>query len=379
MRSEGIPKPTFVDTPEKLQKMTQALMSEPVVAVDTESNSLYAYRERVCLIQFSSPDKDFLVDPFALGDLSALAPLFGSPKIEKIFHAAEYDLIVLHQDFDFSFANLFDTMVAARILGWKAVGLGSILQDQFGIQVEKKYQRANWGKRPLPHEMLVYAQLDTHYLIPLRARIKTELVRAGRWPLAEEDFQRACHVNTNGHKRDGADCWRINGARDLAPQQLAVLDEICKYRDQVAQSMDRPLFKVINNETLFKIAEASPRSMDELVAVKGLSQKQARWLGRGLLSAVQRGFQANPPKMPSKPRPSEAYLLRVDKLRQWRKKNGRMMGVESDVVLPKDLLYEFAESNPQTYEQVSEIMASVPWRLDKFGKQIFELLNPSKF
>ena len=144
MRIPALPRPAFVNTPNKLEKMIPALMKEPVVAVDTESNSLYAYRERVCLIQFSIPGNDYLVDPLALDDLSALAPLFSSSKIEKIFHAAEYDLIMLDYDFGFEFSNLFDTMVAARILGWKAVGLGSILKNQFSIQVEKKYRRANW-------------------------------------------------------------------------------------------------------------------------------------------------------------------------------------------------------------------------------------------
>jgi ribonuclease D len=376
MRTPELPKATFVDSPKKLDEMISDLMKEPIVAVDTESNSLYAYQERVCLIQFSIPEKDFLVDPLAVSDLSALGLLFASSEIEKIFHAAEYDLIMLDQDFGFELSNLFDTMVAARILGWKAVGLGSILQEQFGIHVQKKYQRANWGRRPLPEEMLTYAQLDTHYLIPLRKRIKDELERTSRWPLAEEDFERGCQVNTNHNQRDGADCWRINGARDLRPQQLAVLQELCEYRDQIAQSTDRPLFKVINNSTLYNIAEACPRSTSELEAVKGLSHKQVRWLGRGLLSAVQRGLDAKQtPRIPHNPRPSDAYLLRVDKLRQWRKNTGRAMGVESDVVLPKDLLYEFAGTNPQTFDQVSEIMSKVPWRLAHFGNQIFNLLN----
>jgi ribonuclease D len=376
MRTPQLPKPTFVDTPNKLNKMISNLMKEAIVAVDTESNSLYAYQERVCLIQFSIPERDFLVDPLAVSDLSTLGPLFASPEIEKIFHAAEYDLIMLDQDFGFELSNLFDTMVAARILGWKAVGLGSILKNQFGIQVQKRYQRANWGRRPLPDEMLTYAQLDTHYLIPLRKRIKDELEKAGRWPLAQEDFERGCQVNNNHSHRDGADCWRVNGARDLGPQQLAVLQELCEYRDQIAKSSDRPLFKVINNSTLYNIAEACPRTNSELEAVKGFSHKQVRWLGRGILSAVQRGLDARQtPKIPHKRRPSDAYLLRVDKLRQWRKNTGRAMGVESDVVLPKDLVYEFAEKNPKTYEQVSEIMSEVPWRLAQFGDQILSLLK----
>jgi ribonuclease D len=378
MRYPAMPQAAFVDSPNKLDQMIPALMKEPVVAVDTESNSLFAYQERVCLIQFSTPEKDYLVDPLAIDDLSPLASFFNSTKVEKIFHAAEYDLIMLDHDFEFTVRNLFDTMVAARILGWKAVGLGSILRDQFEIQVEKKYQRANWGRRPLPSEMLTYAQLDTHYLIPLRALITAELKKIGRWSLAKEDFRRGCHVNKVHQVRNGADCWRVNGARDLEPRQLAVLQEICEYRDHIARSTNRPLFKVINNSTLLNIAEACPRSERELEAVEGLSHKQVRWLGRGLLAAVKRGVKAEKtPQFPRKPRPNEAYLLRVDKLRQWRKNTGRDMGVESDVVLPKDLLYEFVETNPKTFEQVSEILIDVPWRLEHFGDQIFDLLNHS--
>jgi ribonuclease D len=378
MYSEGFPKPTFVDNPDKLNEMVRILTNEPVVAVDTESNSLYAYQERVCLIQFSIKNKDYLVDPFPLDDLSPLAPLFCSPKIEKIFHAAEYDIIMLHQDFGFEFSNIFDTMVAARILGWKAVGLGSILKEQFGIQVEKKYQRANWGKRPLPKDMLVYAQLDTHYLIALRKTIKEELEKSGRWRLAQEDFKRACQVNSSHHERNNADCWRINGVRDLEPQKRAVLQELCKFRDQMAHSLDRPLFKVISNRTLYNIAEASPLSMRDLEIVKGVSHKQAQWLGKGILAAVRAGLEAKKtPKIPRKPRPSDDYLLRVEKLRQWRKNKGRSMSVESDVVLPKDLLYQIAEENPETYPQLSNILKTVPWRQEIFGEQIFAILNPS--
>ena len=366
--------PLFVDTPGKLRQTADALMAEPVVAVDTESNSLFAYHEQVCLIQFSTPTQDFLVDPLSLDDLSPLAPLFSDPEIEKIFHAAEYDLIMLDQDFSFSFCNLFDTMIAARILGWKAVGLGSLLQKHFGIKTEKKYQRANWGKRPISAEMLAYAQLDTHYLIPLRNLIKAELDRTGRWPLAAEDFQRACQVHIPAGHAEAA-FWRINGARDLSPQQQAVLREVCRYRDRKARALDRPLFKVISNKALLKIAAACPRSLRELEAVNGISAKQVRWLGKGLLDAVERGLSASPPKIPRKQRPDDAFLQRVDDLRQWRKGEAQTIGVESDVILPKNLLYEIAEANPHTEEQLAALMVSTPWRLAEYGKAILAVLG----
>ena len=180
--------PIWIDAPDALRAMVKDLSRQSLVAVDTESNSLYAYQEQVCLIQFSTLDQDYLVDPLALKDLSPLGEIFSNPNIEKVFHAAEYDLICLKRDFDFTFENLFDTMIAGRILGRDAVGLGSMLQQAFDIKVDKRYQKANWGKRPLPREYTDYARLDTHFLIPLRNSMKEELVKIDRWELAEEDL-----------------------------------------------------------------------------------------------------------------------------------------------------------------------------------------------
>jgi len=160
-----MPKPTFINQPAALEALAETLLGETCIAVDTESNSLYAYREQVCLIQFSTRQRDMLVDPLALDDLSALREVFSSEGIEKVFHAAEYDLICLRRDFGFEFSNIFDTMVAGRILGRDEVGLGAMLLREFNVQVDKRHQRANWGQRPLPEHLLNYAQYDTHYLI----------------------------------------------------------------------------------------------------------------------------------------------------------------------------------------------------------------------
>ena len=215
--------PRLVTRQAEFEKVVEKLLAQPVVAVDTESNSLYAYREQVCLIQFSIPKQDYLIDPLALRDISALGEVFESARIEKIFHAAEYDLLVLQRDFGFKFSNLFDTMVAARILGRKRVGLGSLLEDEFNVKLEKKYQRANWGRRPLPPEMLNYACLDTHYLIALRNLLKKELKSNGRWQLAEEDFARLSQVMGTPPEPQGVDVWRISGVYDLTPKQVAIL------------------------------------------------------------------------------------------------------------------------------------------------------------
>lgn len=375
MQAAKLPKPIMVTTPEALQRLAAALAREPIVAVDTESNSLYAYQEQVCLIQFSTPEADYLVDPLALKDLAPLGPIFASDEIEKVFHAAEYDVMTLKRDFGFEFRRLFDTMLAARILGWKHIGLGSVLEVEFGVTVNKKYQRANWGKRPLPEEMLAYARLDTHYLIPLRDRLLEELRAADRWDLAREDFRRLREVDGHQPADDTASCWRVSGAYDLSPQKAAVLQALCEFRAGVARSIDRPLFKVINDRSLLAVAERCPHNLRELERIPEMSPKLVQRYGKSLLEAVERGLRAAPLRPPRTRRPDEAYLERLDALLEWRKLTGRQLGVNSDVIMPRDLLTEVAAKNPMGKEELGEILAEIPYRLERFGGDILAVLR----
>jgi ribonuclease D len=374
----GSSEPSLISTPGALRQLVETLSREPIIAVDTESNSLFAYREQVCLIQFSTPRDDFLVDPLALEDLSRLAPIFADPRIEKVFHAAEYDLLCLKRDFGFDCAGLFDTMVAASTLGRNEVGLGHLLEAEFGVQMDKQFQRANWGQRPLPASLLAYARLDTHYLLRLRHRLKTQLEAIGRWTLAAEEFQRiclACSRNHAGPSRSANEmCWRISGAMDLSPQQAAVLMELCRYRDMAASAHNRPLFKVIGDATLLAIASACPVNYDQLKKLPGMSQGQLRRHSRGLLQAVQRGLQA-PPAYPARaPRPDEQFLARLESLRQWRKETANTLGVKSDVILSREVMFAIAEGNPQGPGDLAALMADLPWRLEQFGEQILEAI-----
>ncbi len=380
-----LPTPPVIVRENDLQQLAEKLLLEPIIAVDTESNSLHAYQEQVCLIQFSTPEEDYLVDPLELVDLSALEPVFANPDVEKVFHAAEYDLICLKRDFNFDFHNLFDTMIAASILGWDEVGLGAILQKEFGVTVDKRFQRADWGQRPLPPELLSYARLDTHFLIELRNRLKAELEENGRWSLAQEDFHRLAVVaertlenSRNSNRQNGENgegCFRISGSHELTPQQNAVLQELCRYRDQVARHLNRPLFKVINDETLLAIASTLPTSLEDLRRLRGMSQGQVRRHGRALLQAVQRGLNS-PPVYPSRnPRPDEQFLNRLESLKRWRKNTAQKFGVKSDVILPRDLLYRIAEANPSDYQQLARVLANVPWRLQEYGPQILKTLT----
>jgi len=371
--------PAVVTHPADLQRLAEELRHASVLAVDTESNSLFAYREQVCLVQFSTSQEDYLVDPLLLKDLSPLAPLFADPHIEKVFHAAEYDVICLRRDFNFEFACLFDTMLAARILGRQELGLGALLEIEFGVHLDKRGQRADWGARPLPAHLLDYARQDTHYLIPLRERLYAELQQRDLLPLAQEDFDRQCALkaaeNNGRFSCEAGNGWRIRGSYELAPQQAAVLMELCHYRDRQARLLNRPLFKVIGDQTLLSIASQLPRDLEALGRLPGMSVGQVRRHGVQLLQAVQRGLQAEPVRPPRSPRPDNDFLMRLDALRQWRKAAAQRLGMASDVILPRDFLSGLAAQNPSTIEELSPLMQEVPWRLEHFGAEILKVLS----
>lgn len=359
----------------ELHKLVGSLSQNSSIAVDTESNSLHAYQERVCLIQFTDKSGDTLVDPLAIEDLAPLGSVFADAKIEKIFHAAEYDLIVLYRDYGFKIENLFDTMIAARTIGRKKVGLGSLLEEEFQIRLAKKYQRADWGKRPLNPEMLDYARTDTHYLQQLRDKLEEELRRLGRWELAREDFMRLPKIVLQHKEVKEAPLWRIKGIRDLDPNEIAILNELAKYREAQAQRADLPLFKIIGDKTLVAIAALRPSHPRHLEEIQGMTPGQIRRHGKGLLEAVQRGAKAKPMRRPRRGRYDPDYGDRLEELRKWRKLAAQKMEVESDVVLPRDVMEALAKSNPKKLNEVEALLEELPYRLAKYSSDILKALK----
>lgn len=373
MSSETLSPPVWVDTQSELERAAKDLLVQKRVSVDTEANSLHAYREQVCLVQFSTPQTDYLIDPFALNNLDILAPFFSDPKIEKIFHAVEYDLIGLRRDFGFKFANIFDTMHAARILGYPGVGLERLLGEKFGIKVDKRHQKADWAARPLKPDQIHYARLDTHYLSGLRDVLEKELREKGRWELAQEDFARACHLEEPKEKANGTDYWkRFSARKDINTRELTILSELCVVRNSIAAKMNRPPFKVVDDDKLIEIARRLPVHEVDLAGI-GLSTKQIHLWGADILAAIQRGVEAPPVKREQAKRPNDAMLKRLDKLKKWRKKVAEETGVESDVILPKYFVAVLAENPPKNANDLQKIMSSSPWRYSQYGSQILNL------
>ena len=317
------------------------------LAFDTESNGFYAHKEKVCLIQISTPTEDFIVDPIAFKDISALGPLFADPKIEKLFHAGEYDVLCLKRDYGFTFANLYDTMIAARILGTKELGLAAAIERHFGIVISKKLQRADWGKRPLTHEMIRYAQGDTHFLMRLADIQKKMLVEKGRMDDAKESFNDLAALEPNLKTFDTEGYWKLVGRDDIGGQQMAVLKEIWLYREQQAQSRDRAPFRVMPEDLMVRMAQAMPETREALAAVRGMSPYILERFASGLLAAIERGKAAPPITRPPSAAPERKRLSDLEwrtfeALRAWRKSRSEKDAVEPVVIMTTENLRTLA-------------------------------------
>jgi len=370
-----LPAPEFINKQSAFEELMGHLQNEKILAIDTEANSLFAYKEQVCLIQISTDTTDYIVDPLPLNDMTSLGMIFKNPEIEKVFHASEYDILIMHDDFNFEFNNLFDTMLAAQILGREKLGLDTLLEEIAGVKVNKKHQRANWGKRPLPDDMLQYAQMDTHYLIKIRQSLASELKEKGFTSIAEEDFKRACLAHRQPKEENIASCWRINGARKLTPQQAAVLAKLCEYREDVAQKRNVPVFKVLGAKTLLLLAEESPTSTSQLLRLNLPGGKALQRHAEGLVRAIQDGLASKPELPPQRERLDDSYLAREKALRDWRKIKARKMHVNSAVVLPREIMYKLISDNPKTGNELANVLVDVPWRLEKFGDEILSVLT----
>ncbi len=368
--------PSLITTEEELDRLLSDLLACSAVAVDTESNSLYAYYEQVCLIQLSTRQADYVVDPMAGFDLSPLGQLFADPSVQKVFHAAEQDVGWLKRDFGFRFANLFDTMGAARILGWPRVGLADVLWETFGVRTDKRYQRYNWGKRPLSPEALAYARLDTHYLLPLRDLQLEALERMGRTEEAMELFSGLTRVPAAGQPFGPDGFWRMKGVQELAPEELAVLWELYLWRDRVASERNLPPFRVVRDQVLLALARAQPRTLEEVGRVPGMSPYLVQRYGRALVEAVARGRVGMPPQPPSREaRREDAVVERYQALRAWRQQEAARRGVDVDVILPNAALWALAERNPATLEELTEVKELGPWKRQAYGEAVLMALR----
>ena len=371
---------TWLRTPAELARFADSLAGATAIALDTESDSLHHHVEKVCLVQIATDrGRAVLVDPLAVKDLSPLAPVMADPAVAKVLHGADYDVTTLKRDFGFRFAGLFDTMIAARLLGRPQIGLQALALTELGVTLSKESQRDDWSRRPLTPKQEAYALADVSHLLVLQARLVDELRRLGRlaWVVEESDAVAALEAARRG--RDPDAYQKVKGIRRLSRRQQAILRELHGWREDLAEKTDVPAFKLLASEALIELAERSPRTPVELAAVRGLSPR-ARAGGAELLRAIERGLAVPESELPRlsavPPRPvvSEEVRRRIELLRAWRTREAARLAVDISVVLPQRLLERLAQAAPRELAALGEIEGLRRWRIDAFGADIVSAL-----
>lgn len=362
----------------RLAEVAALLGRQTEVAVDLEMDSLHHYREKVCLIQVSTRKESWLIDPLALKDLGPLAGPLGNPGIRIVMHGADYDIRSLHRDFGIEVNSLFDTMIAARFLGSTEFGLAALLKARFGVELDKKYQKADWSKRPLSPEMCAYAMADTAYLLSLHDQLRGELEAAGRLSWLEEECALVCRARAA--EKEGPLFLSCKGAGKLKGRSLAVLEGLLGLRDQQARELDRPPFKVISAETLLEVAEKRPRTLNELTAIKGMTPGQIHRHGDGILTAVAAGLAMPENKLPSFPRrpreeASDSAKERLKRLKLWRERRSTTLGLEPGVVAPNWLLEGIADLEEASVPALNGIAGMREWQKRLFGEEVTALAS----
>jgi ribonuclease D len=368
----------LIDTREDLDSLAQELLGEKLLAFDTEADSFYHYFDKTCLVQVATRRQIYLIDPLALGgpkELSPLAPVFASPDIRKIFHAAEYDLFVLKRDCGFEFRNLFDTMISAQILGYPSVGLAGIAERHFGVNLPKEQQRSDWSTRPLSAKQLSYAASDVLYLIELSALLKKELHELKRRKWAQEEFEVLCGRKWPDREFDKLGYLRIKGARRLSSKSLSILRELFLLRDKRARELDRPAFKVLGNRTLLEIAERPPRKQADLGEIKGITELIQRRMGRELMTAVREGKKTEHgpiPKLPSSGRRrfDRRGEHRLNALKGWRAEKATALNIDPGVLCPNAALEAIAWQDPKSKTDLQDLPELKGWFVREFGVEV---------
>jgi ribonuclease D len=382
--------PILVYTPKSYAQMLTHLRLHRLVALDTESDSLYRYYPKICLIQLSVGARDdnsdpagvvdYLVDPLRLNDLSTLGEVLSAPGVEVIMHAAENDMLLLYRNFGFNFPQIFDTQLAARILGWKQVGLAAILEAQFGIVSDKRMQRTNWGKRPLTPEQIAYAQMDTHYLPILRERLTTELQARKRWEEALHAFAQLSRIDYSTRLVEERTFWSMKSVRDVPSEQLNVLEALWQWREAEARYQNRPPFKIVGDTALIEMAKQLPADQNALRHIPDLGGSQLERYGAVLLRTLQEGQRRSQPHPPEYEARSElmldrAAIARFDALRKWRSETARERDVQPDIVLPNSTLLTIAQRNPSDEAELAEISELGEWKVQTYGPHILATLQ----
>lgn len=375
--------PEFIDDGRQAADAIGELTEEPSLALDLEAAGFHRYSDRLCLIQISTrAGRDVVLDPLAaeMGDL--LRPLLENPDQTVYMHGGDYDLRLLDRDLGIHPKGVFDTQVAAALLGVEGIGLAALLDKHFGVRLSKKYQRADWARRPLGAEMLEYAASDTRYLHELADILGGQLEETGRAAWAEEEFRLLETIRWSGDE-PGDPVTRVKGAHRFETREVARLREALAWRDGIARSQDRAPFRVAPDSALIQVATNPPSSVSELSGMKGMNRRVAKESGQDLLARLravdalpESELQGYPPRErtgPGRPPPEVEEL--ANRLKRIRNRVADELGLDRGVLMPNAALLDVARSAPETAEGFRQVDGVKGWQAAVVAPAMLPLLQ----
>ena len=368
-----------VKTASDLEQIANLFSNEKIIGVDVEADSLHHFKEKVCLIQISSTTQSVLIDPLPLQDLSPLKPVFANSAIKKVFHGADYDIRSLHRDFGIEINNLFDTQLACMFLGIRATGLDAVIQANFDVSLDKKYQKKDWSVRPLSLEMMDYAALDSVYLPELSYMIEKKLEETGRlsWVCEECEYLSKVRFDSN----NGEPLYlKFKGAGRLNPESLVVLEALLELRKNIAQKKDRPLFKIFSNQSIMKITLEKPCTLRQLQTNRFLSKKQIQMYGKTIINTVTSAMEIPAAERPGYPKKKVPFQdpevpQKIKALKDWRDNVAEKLGIDPGVLISNAVIHAIIIENPATMTDLEKIECLKNWRRKEFGEEILAVLH----
>ncbi len=374
----------LIETVSDLEQAARLLSAEEIIAVDLEADSLYHYREKVCLIQIAAETFNLAIDPLAIGDLSSLRPVMADPAIRKVFHGSDYDIRCLYRDFEITVDNIFDTQLASRFLGLKETGLEALLRTRFQVALDKRFQKRDWSARPLSPEMLAYGIMDILYLIPLARAFEKELSDKNRLAWVEEEARLLSRIRPVSPLDRGPLFLRFKGANGLDPRSLAALEALLQLRNAEAEKADRPPFKVLGNEAILELIRQKPLNIQELRENKILTPRQISLFGQPLLDRLREAADSPATDLPiypkrEWPKMAPAVGRRFKALKAWKDARGNQLGMDPSLLLNNALSQWLSEKKPLTRRDLEAVSGLRTWQKEEFGEEILAVLaEPGK-
>jgi len=342
LRAFVVKNSAVINTDAKLAAFLPAIKSAIWLALDTEADSLHAYPEKVCLIQISTVAGDRLIDPLAKINLNPLLDALNAH--ELIMHGADYDLRLLRKHHEFVPSAIFDTMLAARLLGERQFGLSSLVEKFLGVKLDKGPQKADWARRPLTERMEKYARNDTHYLKPITDKLKSALEAKGRLAWHRESCGRLIDESARLQPADLDSVWRVKGSHALSRHALAILRELWHWREEEAIAANRPPFFILNHEKLVDIASAAAayQPIEPILPLR-MSPRRRDNLADAIKTALQLSADRYPEILRRKShRPTEMEMRRYCELEKCRNTRAHELGIDPTLIASRATLGELA-------------------------------------